>query len=134
MNKLRPVDCGDCTLCCQLETVHLTRKEDGKFQTEEYLDKDTGQTRRRLAHDSRGNCVYLGAKGCSIWHVKPEACNAYDCLLWVKHFGEEKCRQRMHDRLFAKAMKRLRNEREVTRVQALKPKMWRKGRAKKVKR
>lgn len=131
--KLRPVNCDGCNLCCWYETVPLQRNEVDRFQHEEDTDEH-GNKRFILAHDAEMKCVYLGPKGCTIWHDKPQACNAYDCLLWVEHFGIEKCRQRMHKQLFARAMMRYTNKQAETKQKASKPKMWRKNRVRKVKR
>jgi Fe-S-cluster containining protein len=32
-----------------------------------------------LDRRDNGECVYLGAEGCTIWHRAPQACRAFDC-------------------------------------------------------
>jgi Fe-S-cluster containining protein len=35
----------------------------------------------RLRHAANGDCVYLGAKGCTIYEDRPAVCRNFDCRL-----------------------------------------------------
>ncbi len=75
--KVREVPCNGCTLCCQGDAVRLLT-EDGEqqYQTEPHPYVPGA---RMLAHKANGECVYLGAGGCTIHTHAPSLCRAADC-------------------------------------------------------
>jgi Fe-S-cluster containining protein len=46
-------------------------------------DRTTGNPIFLLETDANGQCVYLGATGCTIYHRRPLLCRSFDCR---KHY------------------------------------------------
>jgi len=101
---LPPIQCGGCRKCCLGDTITLTpsdnpsqyktRCRDGKL---ELANKD-------------GQCVYLGASGCTIYGRQPEMCRRFDCRLYalaVRTMEPEMQEARMHLPAVQEGFKRL---------------------------
>jgi len=71
------VPCNGCTRCCHNDAVRILPHEDpAKWHT---VPHDYAAGARMLAHKPNGDCVYLGATGCTIQHDKPQQCYEMDC-------------------------------------------------------
>lgn len=71
------VPCNGCTLCCHGDAVRILPHEDaGRWRTEPH---QSAPGARMLAHKANGDCVYLGASGCTIHDSKPQLCREMDC-------------------------------------------------------
>jgi len=82
----RIVDCKGCgSLCCRGDKIVL-HPEDGDdpslYLTEATRHDLTGERVLMLQHTDSGDCVYLGAKGCTIWEKRPVICREFDCALF----------------------------------------------------
>ena len=74
MTDFVSVPCNGCKACCKQMAVLLEPGEDpSDYRTEMY------QGQPMLAHKSNGDCVYLGAEGCTIHERAPAACRKMDC-------------------------------------------------------
>lgn len=72
---LPPLKCGGCRKCCLGDEVLLIDGDDpARFKTKLRADG-----KRAVARRKNGNCVYLGARGCTIQFDKPRMCQSYDC-------------------------------------------------------
>jgi hypothetical protein len=71
------VPCNGCTLCCQGDAVRL-EVEDMKmgYRTEPHPYIPGALM---IAHKPNGDCVYLGAEGCTIHDRAPSLCRVADC-------------------------------------------------------
>lgn len=73
------VPCDGCTRCCRGDTIRIMPHEDpSQWQTEPH---PAGHGMRQLAHKPDGDCVYLGASGCTIHGRAPQICKEMDCRL-----------------------------------------------------
>lgn len=71
------VPCNGCTLCCRGDAIRILPEDDpSRYQTEPH-DRMAGHL--MLAHKENGDCVYLGARGCTIQEDKPLMCKEMDC-------------------------------------------------------
>lgn len=71
------VPCNGCTLCCHGDAVRILPHEDAsQWQTTTH---EVLRDARMLAHRPNGDCVYLGAHGCTIQDSKPQMCREMDC-------------------------------------------------------
>ena len=52
------------------------------YDTEEVFDPTRNRPGKALAHKPNGDCVYLGARGCTIHSWRPSLCRAFDCRLY----------------------------------------------------
>ncbi len=81
------VPCGTCHHCCQKELIPI-RPERGDdpaaYDTFESSDPTTGKRERYLRHQPNGDCVYLGAEGCTIHGRQPAVCKAFDCRVFFQ--------------------------------------------------
>ena len=81
------VPCGTCHHCCQKELIPI-RPERGDdpaaYDTFEADDPTTGKRERYLSHRPNGDCVYLGADGCTIHGRQPAVCKAFDCRVFFR--------------------------------------------------
>lgn len=73
------VPCGSCRLCCQGRTAVMILPDHGDdpaaFDTFE-IPKIGAHF---LNHKPNGDCVYLGAEGCTIHGRAPFMCRTFDC-------------------------------------------------------
>ena len=82
MNKINSVPCNGCTLCCQGDAIRLLPGDDPTlYQT---VPHDYDARFLMLAHKPNGDCVYLGAAGCTIHATKPQMCREMDCRIVAK--------------------------------------------------
>jgi Fe-S-cluster containining protein len=87
MDDLAPVACGACHHCCRNEMVVLQDNENPADYdcTTHATPTDTIHV---LRHQPNGDCVYLGANGCSIHGRHPMMCRVFDCArfaaLWPR--------------------------------------------------
>ncbi len=71
------VPCNGCTKCCHGDAIRLLPQDDAtQYQTEPH---DWMPGHLMLAHAPNGDCVYLGAGGCTIQSTKPLMCREMDC-------------------------------------------------------
>lgn len=78
------VPCGTCNACCRNTEVLLTPEEAKEYLCDVRTVK--GDTGAFLKRQNNGNCIYLGAGGCSTYLKRPQVCQGFDCRLWyVKH-------------------------------------------------
>lgn len=74
------VPCGDCHLCCKLMTPILPDKGDDPAQYQTAMCHTPGKAPYMiLDRHANGDCVYLGADGCTIWDRAPFVCRDFDC-------------------------------------------------------
>ena len=81
------VPCNGCTECCRSNQGLFLHPEQGD-QVESYrhrvtTDQATGKPVFLLATEANGQCVYLGASGCTIYDRRPLLCRSFDCR---KHY------------------------------------------------
>lgn len=96
------VPCNGCTLCCHNDAVRILPHEDAsKWQTEPHpMLYDA----RMLAHKPNGDCVYLGERGCTIQHDKPQMCYEMDCRLLARRISWTQARKLNADGAFQLAV------------------------------
>ena len=76
------VPCDGCRRCCtnDLIVLHPEMGDDvTSYETIEIKHPFTGKAGHALARGSDGNCVYLGAAGCTIHGRHPAICREFDC-------------------------------------------------------
>lgn len=72
-----PVPCNGCTLCCQGDAIRLLPADDAsQYQT---VPHDRYPGHLMLDHKPNGDCIYLGASGCTIHGHAPLMCREMDC-------------------------------------------------------
>ena len=77
LGRMYDVPCNGCTRCCHGDAIRLLPSDDpSNYQTEPH-DHIDGEL--MLAHKPNGDCVYLGATGCTIHPTKPLMCREMDC-------------------------------------------------------
>jgi len=52
-----------------------------------------------LPHNSNGSCIYLGERGCTIWHKAPHLCKIFDCRLAFTSRSRNERREMVKQRL-----------------------------------
>lgn len=73
------VPCNGCTLCCQGDALRLLPGDDAsQYQT---VPHDTILGELMLDHKPNGDCIYLGATGCTIHARRPQMCREMDCRI-----------------------------------------------------
>jgi Fe-S-cluster containining protein len=91
------VPCGTCHHCCQKELIPI-RPERGDdpsaYDTFEAVNPTTGKRERFLRHQPNGDCIYLGAAGCTIHGRQPATCKAFDCRQFFLWFSKRPAAQR----------------------------------------
>lgn len=79
------VPCRKCTLCCEWQhdqTIApiLEENEMQKFEHMKIINLGHSEEKTVIQMDViTGNCIYLIKGGCSIHHLRPKACQEYDC-------------------------------------------------------
>lgn len=77
--ELPPLNCGGCRKCCLGDKIMLLPGDDpSQFKTV----AEGGRLVLQRGFD--GNCVYLGATGCSIYGAQPKMCQAMDCRRYAR--------------------------------------------------
>jgi len=81
------VPCNACTECCRSNQglfLHPGRGDDVESYRHRVLtEQATGNPVFLLATEANGQCVYLGASGCTIYERRPLLCRSFDCR---KHY------------------------------------------------
>jgi Fe-S-cluster containining protein len=81
------VPCHACTECCKSGQALLLSPAQGddveSCQVNVAAHPDTGEPVYMLATKANGECVYLGASGCTIYERRPLLCRSFDCR---KHY------------------------------------------------
>jgi Fe-S-cluster containining protein len=80
----RSVPCGSCQHCCRHEYVAVDPAEGDiveLYETIDVINPFTQQPQKALARKPNGDCLYLGAAGCTIHGRHPAACRRFDCRL-----------------------------------------------------
>ena len=77
--------CAGCQACCKRETIAL--------HPEQFLPVMISV----VQHKPNGDCIYLDAGGCSIWHRAPVVCREFDCRLSYLKFTSAQRRQLLRD-------------------------------------
>ena len=82
-NGQTDVPCNGCTECCKSNQGLFLHPEQGD-EVESYRhrvvrDRATGNPVFLLATEANGQCVYLGASGCTIYDHRPLLCRSFDC-------------------------------------------------------
>lgn len=96
------VPCNGCTLCCHNDAIRILPHEDAaKWQT---VPHDRIPGARMLAHKPNGDCVYLGERGCTIQHDKPQMCYEMDCRLLARRISWTQVRKLNTDGAFPLAV------------------------------
>ncbi len=86
-NALTEVPCNGCVECCRSNqglVLHPEMGDDvGAYRHRAVIDRQTGNPVFLLATEPNGQCVYLGASGCTIYGRRPAICRGFDCR---KHY------------------------------------------------
>lgn len=85
MIPIRAVPCNGCTLCCRGDAIRLLPGDDvNAYRTEPHSHYPGALM---LAHKANGDCIYLGATGCTIQEDKPTMCREMDCRVVAASIG-----------------------------------------------
>jgi Fe-S-cluster containining protein len=81
------VPCDGCTECCRSGQGLVLHPEEGD-DVDAYRHRiagyrDDGSAVHVLETNEKGWCVYLGARGCTIYERRPILCRTFDCR---KHY------------------------------------------------
>ena len=86
-NTQTDVPCAGCTECCRSNQGLFLHPEQGdlveSYRHRVITDRATGDAVYLLATEPSGQCVYLGASGCTIYDRRPLLCRTFDCR---KHY------------------------------------------------
>jgi hypothetical protein len=76
-----PVPCAGCTACCRGGELVVLFPEDGDDPARfDHIEVPSpAGTILVLRHRENGDCVYLGAGGCTIHGRAPAVCRNFDC-------------------------------------------------------
>jgi putative zinc- or iron-chelating protein len=81
------VPCDTCTECCKSNQGLFLYPDRGDevelYRHRVVTDQATGHPVFLLATEANGQCVYLGASGCTIYDRRPLLCRSFDCR---KHY------------------------------------------------
>lgn len=77
-STLPPLSCGGCRKCCLGDTITLMEGDDPTLYKTKLVEG-----RRVLRKRKNGNCIYLGARGCTIWPKQPTMCRKFDCRTYA---------------------------------------------------
>jgi hypothetical protein len=82
------VPCYGCTACCKNERIILAPENGDDLDAYEKVltRQGDGEPRWMLKHKPGGDCVYLGAEGCTIHDRAPYVCRQFDCRRWLLDF------------------------------------------------
>jgi hypothetical protein len=77
------VPCNGCIECCKSNQGLFLHPEQGddveSYRHRVVRDGATGNPVFLLATEANGQCVYLGAAGCTIYDRRPLLCRSFDC-------------------------------------------------------
>lgn len=91
------VPCDGCTSCCKHELLFLHPEMGDKseyYQTQKAFNPITGRIGLALKHNPNGDCIYLGAHGCTIHGRAPAICREFDCRRLLLHIGGRPAQRR----------------------------------------
>lgn len=84
------VPCGDCRACCRAGYFIPVRHHEWSTRAAipaRLLVSPPGvcgeEGYHLIATTRRGHCALLGARGCSVYRQRPQACRDYDCRLFA---------------------------------------------------
>lgn len=89
------VPCDGCTLCCRRDMIVLMEGERPEDYEVEEIRTKTGEVFHMVKKGPDGNCIYLGAEGCTIHDRAPALCKAFDCRLAYKIVPRRERRARL---------------------------------------
>lgn len=95
--KERAVPCGSCQACCRREWILLDPAAGDVielYETEDVVNSRNGKTTKALAHKANGDCLYLGATGCTIHGYRPHLCRIFDCRVHYLNMMKKPPRER----------------------------------------
>jgi len=72
------VPCDGCSECCKSNQGLVLHPEHGD-NLNSYERREVSPGVFVLAADESGACVYLGARGCTIYERRPFLCRSFDC-------------------------------------------------------
>jgi uncharacterized protein len=80
-NERADVPCGTCHLCCKGQSVPIMPEagDDPESYRCHSRTLPNGFTYFEIDHHENGDCVYLGADGCTIHERAPYLCRTFDC-------------------------------------------------------
>ncbi len=78
--RIAKVDCGSCRKCCRGAQLIVLQEDERPSQYDCY---EFDQGIYALKRKPDGDCIYLGANGCTIWGRHPAVCRAFDCVGFV---------------------------------------------------
>jgi|SRR5581483_5551737 len=87
--------CHACKRCCRNKTIRVNPYEvlrlarHLKISTTEFIERYTEAGGTVLRSREEGNCIFLGAHGCTVHPDRPLACRLYPLARWVSADGEE---------------------------------------------
>jgi Fe-S-cluster containining protein len=75
------VPCNGCTLCCRRDMIVLLPEDgdDVDSYKHEIMSVPGAGDIAIIKKGADGNCIYLGADGCTIHDRAPVICRAFDC-------------------------------------------------------
>lgn len=96
MSNDAKVPCNGCRLCCTNDMIFLHPDEGDRPQdylTQPVFNPITGKAGLMLQKGADGNCVYLGAEGCTIHGRAPVICRTFDCRRLYLRFSSAQRKQ-----------------------------------------
>jgi Fe-S-cluster containining protein len=100
------VACGSCRLCCRNQDVSLSLQHGDDPRIYETVIKagPGGEVVHYLKRQPNGDCIYLGAQGCTIWPNHPVLCRIFDCAQLYERVPAEEQRKLIADGTFNAAV------------------------------
>ena len=99
-----PVPCGSCHRCCTNDQIIL-HPECGdvvaSYEHEATTSPLTGEAAYQIKRKPNGECIYLGAEGCTIHDRAPAICKEFDCRRMFLKFSRTERRRLVKTGLFS---------------------------------
>jgi len=117
MSERSYVPCNGCGLCCKNDAIMLHPECGDKpetYQTVPFVNPLTGEPGLMLAKAPNGECIYLGASGCTIHDRAPTICREFDCGKMFKLYTLKQRQQLVASGMFGKDV--LDRGRQITRI------------------
>lgn len=114
---LTAIKCNSCKKCCEGDTITLLPEDNPRLYKTKLIEG-----KRVIAKNKKGNCIYLGSSGCTIYFNRPAMCVAFDCrkyFLKLSDMEEEAMQIRMNDPKLASILNEGKKRLEVNRVSSL---------------
>lgn len=99
------VPCDGCTLCCRNDLIVLHPEcgdDASSYETVPVVHPLTGKPAFALRRQANGDCVYLGAAGCTIHDRAPTICREFDCRRQFLQFTRQERRRLVADGLMSR--------------------------------